>query len=76
MYRTAYYPELTMIPSSYTRPSYISATTANTANTNTTHPSPDNVSPIYRCDLFDESNDESNFKTEDELSDHVLAKRK
>ena len=63
MYTTAYYPELTMIPSRYTRPTYTSAI-AITANTNTT--------PIYRCDLCDESN----FKTEDELSSHLAAHHK
>jgi hypothetical protein len=72
IYTTKYYPELTMIPSRYTRPSYRFASTTITATMNTTQLTPDNVSSIYLCDLCNESK----FKTEDELSDHVLIQHK
>jgi hypothetical protein len=72
IYTTMYYPELRMIPSRYTRPSYKFASTTITDTMNTTQPIPDNVSPIYLCDLCNESK----FTTEDELSDHVLTQHK
>jgi hypothetical protein len=60
MYTTAYYPEITMIPSRYTKPAYI--------DTNTTATTPiTDVPNIYKCDICGNSN----FKTEDELSQHV-----
>jgi hypothetical protein len=71
-YTTVYYPELTMIPSKYTRSLYKSATTTVTAAMNTIQPPSDNVSPVYRCDLCNESK----FKTEDELSNHVSIQHK
>ena len=68
-YTTVYYPKLTIIPSRYIRPSYTSATIA---TMNTIQPPSYNVSPVYRCDLCNESE----FKTEHELSDHVLIQHK
>jgi hypothetical protein len=61
VYTTAYYQELTMIPSRYTRPSIGTVTSAKTA------PGP-NVPSIYKCDICGNSE----FKTEDELSYHVM----
>ena len=57
-YATAYYPELAMIPSKYTKPDYP-----------TTIPPASDVPRIYRCDLCN-----AVFNNEDELSNHVRAK--
>jgi hypothetical protein len=67
MYTTAYYPEITMIPSRYTKPVYTDANigTITTATTPIT-----DVPNIYKCDICGNSN----FKTEDELSQHVRTK--
>jgi hypothetical protein len=64
MYTTAYYPEITMIPSRYTKPVYMDTNTSTTATATT--PITD-VPNIYKCDICGNSN----FKTEDELSQHV-----
>jgi hypothetical protein len=64
-YSTSYYPELTMIPSRYTRPLYPSIGTI--ISTKTAPVS--NVPIIYKCDICGSSS----FKTEDELSYHVKA---
>ena len=73
IYTTMYYPDLTMIPSRYTRPSYKSASTNITDTMNTTQSCPDDDTlHIYHCDLCNESE----FKTEDELSDHVSIQHK
>jgi hypothetical protein len=64
MYTTAYYPKITMIPSRYTKPAYIDTNTSTT--TTATTPIKD-VPNIYKCDICGNSN----FKTEDELSQHV-----
>ena len=55
IYSTAYYPQLTLIPTKFARPVY-SATT-----------SKEDIPKVFKCDLCDESN----FKTDDELSVHV-----
>jgi hypothetical protein len=60
VYTTAYYPELTMIPSRYIRPSIGTVTSAKTIPGS-------NVPRIYKCDICGNSE----FKTEDELSYHV-----
>jgi hypothetical protein len=66
MYTTAYYPEITMIPSRYTKPVY---TGANTRTITTATTPITDVPNIYKCDICGNSN----FKTEDELSQHVIA---
>ena len=73
-YTTMYYPELTMIPSRYTRPSYKFAanTTTITATMNTTQSCSKDTLHVYHCDLCNESE----FKTEDELSGHVSIQHK
>jgi hypothetical protein len=62
-YSTSYYPELTMIPSRYTRPIYPSIGAINSAKTAPVS----NVPIIHKCDICGSSG----FKTEDELSSHV-----
>jgi hypothetical protein len=59
-YSTAYYPELTTIPTRYARPMY----------TTTTTPPGEDIPKVFECELCGESK----FKTEDELSVHVKAK--
>jgi hypothetical protein len=59
-YSTAYYPEITLIPTRYARPMYTTATTL---------PRED-IPKVFKCELCGESN----FKTEDELSIHVKVK--
>jgi hypothetical protein len=59
-YSTAYYPEITFIPTRYARPMYTTATTL---------PRED-IPKVFKCELCGESN----FKTENELSIHVKAK--
>jgi hypothetical protein len=66
MYTTAYYPEITMIPSRYTKPAYSYIDTNTSTTTTATTPIKD-VPNIYKCDICGNSN----FKTEDELSQHV-----
>jgi hypothetical protein len=63
MYTTAYYPEITMIPSRYTKPTYTNIDTDTTIATTAITDVPN----IYKCDICTNSN----FKTEDELSQHV-----
>jgi hypothetical protein len=58
-YSTAYYSEITVIPTRYARPIYTS-----------TRASKEDIPKIFKCELCGESN----FKTEDELSIHVKAK--
>jgi hypothetical protein len=62
-YSTDYYPELTMIPSRYTRPIYPGIGTITSTKT---APISD-VPIIHKCDICGSSG----FKTEDELSYHV-----
>ena len=62
-YSATYYPELTMIPSRYIRPVYSGIGTVTSTKT---IPSSD-VPHIHKCDICGKSD----FKTEDELSNHV-----
>ena len=67
VYRTAYYPPLITIPSRYVGHSYDVASSGDDI-------SPDKiisseVPKVYRCDLCEESN----LKSEDELTEHVRA---
>ncbi len=55
VYSTAYYPQLTLIPTKFARQIY---------NTTTSR---EDIPKVFKCDLCDESD----FKTEDELSNHV-----
>jgi hypothetical protein len=59
-YSTTYYPEITLIPTKYARPIYITTTT----------PPREDIPKVFKCELCGESN----FKTEDELSVHVKEK--
>ncbi len=68
VYRTAYYPPLTIIPSKYVGTTYASTLPGGTITSGTV-PSSD-VSTLYKCDLCGELN----IKTEDELSGHVRVK--
>ena len=68
VYSTAYYPTLTMIPTKYVGPTYAGASPGGVISSGTTPPS--DVATLYRCDLCEESN----FKTEEELSDHIKGK--
>jgi hypothetical protein len=63
-YNTSHYPELTLIPSRYTRPIYPSIDSI--INSAKTAPITD-VPIIHKCDICGSSG----FKTEDELSYHV-----
>jgi hypothetical protein len=62
-YSSAYYPELTMIPSRYTRPIYPGIGTITSTKTT---PASD-VPTIHKCDICGSSE----FKTEDDLSYHI-----
>src|ERR687891_2295968 len=62
-YSTDYYPELTMIPSRYTRPIYPGIGTITSTKT---APASD-VPTIHKCDICGSSE----FKTEDDLSYHI-----
>ena len=65
IYYTGYYPELAMIPSRFTKPSYTYAATA-TPSIAAQRPGSD-AQPMYVCDLCDKSD----FNSEDELAYHV-----
>jgi hypothetical protein len=68
MYTTAYYPELIMIPSRLTRPTYTYENNNIPTNINSTQTgSYQRVQSTYVCDLCGEFN----FKTQDELTNHV-----
>jgi hypothetical protein len=62
-YSSAYYPELPMIPSRYTRPIYPGIGTITSTKTT---PASD-VPTIHKCDICGSSE----FKTEDDLSYHI-----
>ena len=65
VYRTSYYPPLTMFPARYTIPPYAGASPVGTITPGTIPPS--DVPIVYKCDLCGKKD----IKTEDELSNHV-----